>query len=463
MLNKALKRNKGITLIALVVTIIVLLILAGISINALAGHNGILNRAIEAKESTGIAQTEEAIKVAIMEAATKGLGTITDANLKEALNSAGISNDKISGDETNGWTVKTDGKDYKISSTGKMEGSTSGGDQKTLPSVAGSTIPYYPNSTFSYKEGDLESGLVIEDSSHNEYVWVEVPKTIYDDETYNGSNANKPSGNTDYGNIEKCLKEYTKDYKYSNYSDTNSSFTTLYENMLESVYENGGFWIGRYEAGLEEGKALRIQYVELSESDKAVIKPNMIPYNYVTRDEAQTLATRMNYANCTSSLIFGVQWDLTLKYIETKKVTTVPYIKTKLTLDSTEIGNYRNSELMLTRGKFTRYDELLDWKDFNNEDKTGLVIGRKKIAQNYYKNAIILTTGAAQETNLQNIYDIAGNMLEWTLEYYKDNKPCVCRGGSSFGYGSDLPAKSRSDTSTIRSNMSIGFRVGLWK
>ena len=149
MLNKALKRNKGITLIALVVTIIVLLILAGISINALAGHNGILNRAIEAKESTGIAQTEEAIKVAIMEAATKGLGTITDANLKEALNSAGISNDKISGDETNGWTVKTDGKDYKISSTGKMEGSTSGGDQKTLPSVAGSTIPYYPNSTFS--------------------------------------------------------------------------------------------------------------------------------------------------------------------------------------------------------------------------------------------------------------------------------------------------------------------------
>lgn len=460
MLNKALKRNKGITLIALVVTIIVLLILAGISINALAGHNGILNRAIEAKESTGIAQTEEAIKVAIMEAATKGLGTITDANLKEALNSAGISNDKISGDETNGWTVKTDGKDYKISSTGKMEGSTSGGDQKTLPSVAGSTIPYYPNSTFSYKEGDLESGLVIEDSSHNEYVWVEVPKTIYDDETYNGSNANKPSGNTDYGNIEKCLKEYTKDYKYSNYSDTNSSFTTLYENMLESVYENGGFWIGRYEAGLEEGKALRIQYVELSESDKAVIKPNMIPYNYVTRDEAQTLATRMNYEDCTSSLIFGVQWDLVLKYIETKNATT----KANLTSDSTTIGNYYNSELTLKRGKFTQYGALSNWYDFNSEEKTSLVTGNKKIAQSDYSNGILLTTGATENTNLQNIYDVAGNVWEWTLELNSAYFSCVHAGGYFCDLGgSSAPASYRSSGTNSVSNGTIGFRVGLWK
>ena len=54
-----MKKNKGITLIALVVTIIVLLILAGISINMLTGQNGILNRAAEAKEKTGIAQQDE--------------------------------------------------------------------------------------------------------------------------------------------------------------------------------------------------------------------------------------------------------------------------------------------------------------------------------------------------------------------------------------------------------------------
>ena len=51
-------KNRGITLIALVVTIVVLLILAGISISMLTGQNGILNRAAEAKEKTEVAQKE---------------------------------------------------------------------------------------------------------------------------------------------------------------------------------------------------------------------------------------------------------------------------------------------------------------------------------------------------------------------------------------------------------------------
>lgn len=59
MLKKTLKRNKGITLIALVVTIIVLLILAGVSISMLTGQNGVLTKAQEAKEKTTAAQQEE--------------------------------------------------------------------------------------------------------------------------------------------------------------------------------------------------------------------------------------------------------------------------------------------------------------------------------------------------------------------------------------------------------------------
>ena len=59
MLKHKLKKNKGITLIALVVTIIVLLILAGISISMLTGQNGILKRAAEAKEKTKQSQAEE--------------------------------------------------------------------------------------------------------------------------------------------------------------------------------------------------------------------------------------------------------------------------------------------------------------------------------------------------------------------------------------------------------------------
>ena len=442
----------------LLYTIIVLLILAGISINALAGQNGILNRAVESKEKTEVAQIEEAIKVAIMEAATKGLGTITDANLKEALNSAGISSDKISGDETKGWKVTINETKYQIDTEGIMK--------VALPTVENTTIPYYPNSTFSYKEGDLESGLIIEDSSHNEYVWVEVPKTIYTDSKYNAGGT--PGSSTEWKKIRDCLKAYTSDYSNSNYKDTNTDGTTYsvaYTNMLKSVYENGGFWIGRYEAGYElrEGEMPRDFGTDYSTehpiTQKVVIKKNAYPYNWVRRDQAQTLATGMNYENCTSSLIFGMQWDLVLKYIETKNATT----KADLTSDSRKFGNYYNSELTLNRGKFAQYGALSKWYDFNSEEKSNLVTGSKKIAQNSYSNGILLTTGATENTNLQNIYDVAGNVYEWTLEFSDTRGPCVHRGGSYDNGGLNYPAKGRYGYGIIVSNFNIGFRVGLWK
>ena len=119
------KKNKGITLIALVVTIIVLLILAGISITMLTGQNGILNRAGEAKSANGVAQGEELIKVSVMDALTRGTGELTDENLRKALSSNFGTEGKdyeIVGSEDCGWTVtiKENDKDYKISSTGKI-------------------------------------------------------------------------------------------------------------------------------------------------------------------------------------------------------------------------------------------------------------------------------------------------------------------------------------------------------
>ena len=410
------KQENGITLIALVVTIIVLLILAGISIAMLTGQNGILNRAAEAKEKTGVAQEDE-------EKTLQGY------------------------------------EDIIAQYTG------------SLPSRA-ETKPYFPNSTFSYKEGDLSMGLVIKDSNDNEYVWVEVPRTIYDNTTYNNNGAKKPSNSEDYTNIEACLKVYTADYANSSHSDTNSNFTVQYKAMLKSVYTNGGFWIGRYEAGLEEGKNPRTLYTEISASDKAVVKQNKIPYNYVKRDEAQELATRMNYNGCTSSLIFGIQWDLTLKYIEEKTVelaeeankdTVRADIKSKLTSNSTTIGNYYNSEFTLNRGKFATYNDLSDWKSYNSEEKPTLVTGSQKQAQSSNSNAILLTTGATEATNLQNIYDIAGNVWEWTREIYATSNPCVVRGGCYYYDGSNNPAKDRSNDSTSSSNSVVGFRLGLWK
>ena len=71
-----MKNNKGITLIALVVTIIVLLILAGVSIAMLSGNNGILNRASEAGDKSVVANAKEQIALAINEAMTEHYGNI---------------------------------------------------------------------------------------------------------------------------------------------------------------------------------------------------------------------------------------------------------------------------------------------------------------------------------------------------------------------------------------------------
>ena len=384
----------------------------------LTGQNGILNRAAEAKEKTRAAQEDETQKL-------KGY------------------------------------EDMVAQYTGN------------LPSRE-ETKPYFPNSTFSYKEGDLRTGLVIKDSNNNEYVWVEVPTTIYDNTTYNNNGANKPKNADEWEKIRDCLKAYTVDYSDSSYKDTNADGTTYsndYKNMLKSVYTNGGFWIGRYEAGLE-GDTPRTSYTEISASDKAVVKQNKIPYNYVKRDEAQELATRMNYNGCTSSLIFGIQWDLTLKYIEEKTVelaeeankdTVRADIKNKLTSKSTEIGNYYNSAFILNRGKFAKNGELSDWKAYNSEEKPTLVTGSKKEEQSSYENGILLTTGATEATSLQNIYDIAGNVYEWTLEFHGTGHPCVNRGGSYSGSGSHYPAENRYSGGTSSYYDDIGFRVGLWK
>lgn len=70
-----LGNNKGITLIALVITIIVLLILAGVSIAMLAGNNGILSQATKATSETQVGAAEEAIKLAVANIITENQGT----------------------------------------------------------------------------------------------------------------------------------------------------------------------------------------------------------------------------------------------------------------------------------------------------------------------------------------------------------------------------------------------------
>ena len=445
MLKNRIRKSKGITLIALVVTVIVLLVLAGVSISMLTGQNGILTRAAESKVETEEAEKQE--------------------------------NERM--------------QDYEDTIKEYTDG---------LPKTD-YTKPYLPSDEFFKKEGDLSTGLVIQDKERNQYVWVEVPKTLYDDESYNTETTNgdkKPNPGEvytedDYNNIEYCLKKYTADYSNSNYKDIYAEDTTIQngwfagdseyniakQKMLKSVYENGGFWVGRYEAGIEKESEVRTSDKEGTATVPSLIpvtKQNAYPYNYVTRTQAKVLAERVGGENYTSSLMFGIQWDLVLKYIEEKKVenakdeekeTTRKNIKNALRSTSKYnnkyTGNYYNAELTLNRGKFAKYGALSNWYKFDGIDKTDLVNKREKLSQSSASNAVLLTTGASDETKLQNIYDISGNVWECTLEFCDTSTPCTFRGGSCNFFASSNPASSRGINLTSNSSGSVGFRVGLWK
>ncbi len=96
--------------------------------------------------------------------------------------------------------------------------------------------------------------------------------------------------------------------------------------------------------------------------------------------------------------MFGIQWDLVLKHIETKQGKTQAELKT----DSTTWGNYYNETFEITKGKYSTNDGNL----FTEVNGT------------YTKksSSVLLTTGATERNSVLNIYDLAGNEFEWTLE-----------------------------------------------
>ena len=163
--------------------------------------------------------------------------------------------------------------------------------------------------------------------------------------------------------------------------------------------------------------------------------------------------------------MFGVQWDLVLAFMHNKgKIADIT-----LTSNSTTIGNYTNSTFDLNRGKYAQYDKLGDtWNNFDSalgsivvsNETTGKM---KKTEQSSYSNGILLTTGGTEQSNVMNIYDIAGNVYEWTLEKTSDTYgPCASRGGGFNYTGSSSPAAYRDNYPTDYSRYFIGFRVSLF-
>ena len=320
------------------------------------------------------------------------------------------------------------------------------------PSEDVPTEPYLPTGFTKVEGTSLANGYTIQDSTGNQYVWVEVPKTS---EVYPTAGLNITGfSNDEYAKIETDLHTYTNDYRKSGWEDiyssneatglTSAQYTELKQTMLKSVYQNGGFYMGKYETGIENAPKTDGDE-STAPTEIPVIKQNAYPYNYVTCSQAQTLASKMESGNHTSSLMFGVQWDLVLKYLETKGTSQMD-----LKTDSTSWGNYINNAWNITNANSKYAPEGLRW--------TSGAYGAK--ASN---ERILLSTGASDDFCKQGIYDLAGNVEEWTLEKTSESDyPCTERGGFFSTYSTIVPAAYRGNNDTTNYNDNVAFRLSLF-
>ena len=220
--------------------------------------------------------------------------------------------------------------------------------------------------------------------------------------------------------------------------------------MLKSVYENGGFYIGRYEVGTETARTTK--YDDLT---TPIIRQDAYPYNYVTCKQAQSLANQLATGGKTSSLMFGIQWDLVLKFIEEKGylVDGTKVTQDMLKLDSTEWGNYYNAEFDIKRGQY-----MLP-QPYTEDSWTDVVSNYTKLGE----TNVLLATGTTERNSILNIYDLAGNVMEWTLEYtHETYNPCKPRGGNYNSLGSVTVFNRGSNSPDTASEGQCGFRPALY-
>ena len=327
------------------------------------------------------------------------------------------------------------------------------------------TQPYYPSSEFKkVKETNLDNGLVIEDGNGNQYVWVEVPKNtaVYPTAGLNITNFT----DDEYTKIENDLHTYTSVYRNGTgrkdtwVADSNntgwfteSEYYAQKKTMLKSVYQNGGFYVGRYETGIDASKQKQRIFNANSEKltihdaiQTPVIKANAYPYTWINRTQAQVLAKNMNSGNKTSSLMFGVQWDLILAFMHTKGNVS----NKEINVDSTNLGNYQNNTWNITN-KDVKYstDDGINYNNCPYE---------KKQAEN-----VLLTTGSSEKFAHMNIYDIAGNVWEYTLENTGEaNRPCSLM-GSYYKYNGSVTVSTRQYLIATNYNFyDLGFRIVIY-
>ena len=263
--------------------------------------------------------------------------------------------------------------------------------------------PVIPNG-FEYLEGTVDTGYVIKNKTDgNEFVWVPVIAGTFTREGFG----------TD-------LSEYSEPYEEPGYTSEKAE----YDAMVASVEKYGGFYIGRYEAsetshgsGIAQSKGDKESWVDIAWCDTGMtgIGTNGVVGKARAVYPAKDATTE---GDAISMLPYGVQWDATVRWIRDSKEEYK-----NITSDSSKFGNYVDSET----------DE-----------------GSR------------INTGSNPAYVLNNIYDMAGNVWEWTMEvYYSDYR--VFRGGVCFQTGSNASVSDRFyDYPEYGNSVHCGFRLALY-
>ena len=450
-MNKGFNKNKGITLIALIITIIVLLILAGVTLNMVMGDSGIFGKANKASEQTQISNAKEIIRMQVLEnelnKKTKDSNAKSDEDLQEAVE-AKLTEEGYKIEEgkiTIGSTEINIAEEIANTSTGGGTSIAGKEDNSKNRTLAGTTTGYsYKNpvipqgfkavdvgtATWTYTDetqtevSGWNEGLVIKDEIGNQFVWVPVD-----------------------GNDVKYEKWCTIGYSYSDCSDDTSAIPVTESTQINTYH---GFYVARYEAGLTTATTSQSASTNNNANTTAVSKEGTKIWNWIDYNNANTVAKAMinntaTYGTTKSGLVTGTQWDTIMKWYQTSNIKVD---------NSQDWGTYRNLTYS-GNGKYFKYTNSgadASWSE-GAFTRTG---NSTNPSYPYYYHASGLNTNGIKK----NIADLGGNMWEWTAEIYSTYR--VYRGGDAFYSTADCPASYRNYNSAGVTSCDLGFRSVLY-